>query len=465
MTEYAYAPGEWTALAYQGRAALLAPTVDAEVIDEVWRLLTEGAQLETWLELLASNGLAALPDFGLVAPGDDGLRVVVRGAVTVDIEDYQVSAGDMRTWREHVVPTATGLLLRAGGGEPRFPLVAGVVLASTLRVGQLPEVFPTQDDQTEVSLASQEPGWQEPVAAVPMAADSMAAQAEWSDHAPVQPPAQSAVAPIEEQAESPIEEPADATVEAAPPEDMGAVADPAAEAESPESTAGSEPESHAEVHAMPDRRTALDESQAEPADDTEAQIHEWPTELSPPATPPAREWGPPAGAHAAEPTERLPELPKPNLDSGDHDGHTLLAAEIPAIKDRAWQTPPVPAADNSALQLALSTGQHVGLDQAVLIGRAPESSRFGFGQTPKLITVPSPQQDISRTHVEIKQEGDHVLVTDLRSTNGTVVVVPGTPPRRLHPGESVPVPVGTVVDLGDGITAVIATPETSTVSA
>ncbi|WP_434080587.1 FHA domain-containing protein [Sanguibacter sp. Z1732] len=67
--------------------------------------------------------------------------------------------------------------------------------------------------------------------------------------------------------------------------------------------------------------------------------------------------------------------------------------------------------------------------------------------------MPSPQQDISRTHVELKPEGDHVVVTDLRSTNGTVVTLPGAEARRLHPAEAIPVGAGAVIDLGDGVTA------------
>src|SRR5699024_10254439 len=72
---------------------------------------------------------------------------------------------------------------------------------------------------------------------------------------------------------------------------------------------------------------------------------------------------------------------------------------------------------------------------------------------------PSPQQDISRTHVEIKPEGDHVVVTDLRSTNGTIVTLPGAEARRLHPGEAIPVGAGAVIDLGDGVTADVQIPD------
>ena len=43
------------------------------------------------------------------------------------------------------------------------------------------------------------------------------------------------------------------------------------------------------------------------------------------------------------------------------------------------------------------------------------------------MTVPSPGHDISRTHLEVAPEGWSVVVTDLHSTNGTILVRPGGP--------------------------------------
>jgi hypothetical protein len=42
-----------------------------------------------------------------------------------------------------------------------------------------------------------------------------------------------------------------------------------------------------------------------------------------------------------------------------------------------------------------------------------------------------------------------VIVTDLKSTNGSIVMVPGSVPRKLRQGESVVVSPGTLVDIGD----------------
>jgi len=99
-----------------------------------------------------------------------------------------------------------------------------------------------------------------------------------------------------------------------------------------------------------------------------------------------------------------------------------------------------------------ATGLVVPLDRTVLVGRAPQVGRVTAKDLPRLVTVPSPQLDISRTHAEVRQEGEHVVVTDLESLNGVRVTRPGTAPRRLHPGEPTVVARGEVVDLGDGVT-------------
>lgn len=151
---------------------------------------------------------------------------------------------------------------------------------------------------------------------------------------------------------------------------------------------------------------------------------------------------------------------------GDHDGHTVMVSDLraaraagapgPAATPSGASGPAAPARPVPVLRL--STGQRVQLDRIALIGRAPESSRFTGPVAPHLVTVPSAQQDISRTHLEATAEGDHVVFTDLHSTNGTVVILPGAEPRRLHPGESVPAGAGAVADLGDQITVTVEIP-------
>lgn len=91
----------------------------------------------------------------------------------------------------------------------------------------------------------------------------------------------------------------------------------------------------------------------------------------------------------------------------------------------------------------------IALDRPVRIGRRPSSPRILVGAPPRLVRVVSPRHEVSATHVELRQTGATVVVTDLRSTNGTTVLLPGSPPRKLLQGESVVVSPGTLVDIGD----------------
>ena len=107
-------------------------------------------------------------------------------------------------------------------------------------------------------------------------------------------------------------------------------------------------------------------------------------------------------------------------------------------------------------RLTFSSGEVVEVDRAVIVGRAPEARRFTSTEQPRLVTVPSPHQEISSTHLEIRPGAgaDHgsAVVTDLGSTNGTVLLQPGLPPEDLQPGIAVQLIPGAIIDLGDGVT-------------
>ena len=85
--------------------------------------------------------------------------------------------------------------------------------------------------------------------------------------------------------------------------------------------------------------------------------------------------------------------------------------------------------------------------------RAPPS-----GLTP-LLTVTSPSHDISRTHLEVFADGWDVRVTDLHSTNGTLLVAPGGAMRTMDPGETATVELGTSLELADGVSVLIDFPQ------
>ena len=144
--------------------------------------------------------------------------------------------------------------------------------------------------------------------------------------------------------------------------------------------------------------------------------------------------------------------------AGDHDGHTVLTSDIAKLREgrtakRGVSAPPtVPA---PRVFLALSNGSREALTQPILVGRSPSVSRVPGGQMPRLLTVGTPDQDISRTHVRFVLEGGTVVVTDLHSRNGTLVLLPGKEPQKLRAGEPTSVIAGTVVDLGGGVTLTV----------
>jgi hypothetical protein len=116
----------------------------------------------------------------------------------------------------------------------------------------------------------------------------------------------------------------------------------------------------------------------------------------------------------------------------------------------------------SVARLVISHGDTVDVDRVVLVGRAPEARRFTSTDQPRLVTVPSPLHEISSTHVEIRpgSGADHgsAVVTDLGSTNGTVLVQPGLAPEELRPGIAVQLIPGAVINLGDGVTIQVTHP-------
>jgi hypothetical protein len=92
----------------------------------------------------------------------------------------------------------------------------------------------------------------------------------------------------------------------------------------------------------------------------------------------------------------------------------------------------------------------IALDVPAFVGRKPVAPRVPGKVFPRLVRVPSPLNEVSGTHVELRQEGACVIVTDLRSTNGTIVRMPGSRPVKLRQGNSLVVRAGTLVDIGDG---------------
>ncbi|MBK4346258.1 FHA domain-containing protein [Lacisediminihabitans changchengi] len=366
----------WLALCSPQRVLLIETTTDAALITSLHSAIREDGGIRAALDLLARNGLAAIPSFALVeATGEP--RVIVRGGVTVtamgpDAERIVTGAG-VTTWSEQVLAGATRLTVSiegatAASGVGRLPISDGISWVASLSVGAAgfaPTAVTSQPVRVDI----------DPEATVSELPEAVAA---------------AAPAPTTERGRY------DDLFGDTMYRDVAG----AAVAEEPEASATEEPQASAVPAA---------------GDETEVE--------------------------------------------GDHDGQTVLTSDIAKLRTernerkakRTAHSTPVPA-PAPHIVLTLPNGSREPLAQPILVGRAPSVTQISGGQVPRLITVGTADQDISRTHARFVLEGETVVVTDLHSRNGTMVVLPGKEPQKLRAGEPTAVIIGTVVDFGGGIT-------------
>ena len=142
-----------------------------------------------------------------------------------------------------------------------------------------------------------------------------------------------------------------------------------------------------------------------------------------------------------------PPAPLPSSDVQPVDPAPALPP-APDVTDNVWSQP-VPERPRP-FRLRLADGTLVPLDQPVYLGRKPSVPRIHPGGVPLLVTLDSPQREVSSTHLELSMVGATIVASDARSTNGSVLRIPGAAPRTLIGGESAVVTPGTVIELGDG---------------
>ncbi len=183
-------------------------------------------------------------------------------------------------------------------------------------------------------------------------------------------------------------------------------------------------------------RAAL-RAQASPADDDAVE-----GDTIIPARPsgPLREAGSPAPADALDDT----------ILTAGRRGGMQPAAATPAIRDDGDGDGEEPPARTPLYAFRVGVGEAYALERPAYLGRKPSAPRIVTGPSPRLVPVGSPRQEVSSTHLEIRQEGTAVVVTDLRSTNGTIISAPGADRLALRQGQSVVVAPGTRIDIGDG---------------
>ncbi|GAA1772919.1 FHA domain-containing protein [Agromyces lapidis] len=403
MAEYRAEASGAVAAVRPGAALLVSGASAATVAAELWAVLAPDATTAV-LERLTADGLGRTPDFALLTwqPAGEGLggvRIIVRGAFEVVAGEVVVSGAAVSTWAERFVDDAERVEIAhadATGVASWLPIVDGVVAAAAVVV---PGASPTGEAVAPKPMETSAP---EPVApaisgaAIPAAPAIPVAEADDAETLAV---TEHTIAPIDEETIVGV------TDFIRPPEATGV----------PPVAAPTAPNVVPAAAIVGD----LDETIARPIGE---------------------------GASA-------PFAP------GDHDGMTVASADIRRLRaereaSRPASTPDAPATatDSPGVRVRMPDGSFEPLGHEIVLGRSPSVSKVSGGRLPRLVTIGHGDPDISRSHVRLALEGGTVVVTDLHSRNGTLVVAPGRAPVKLRAGEPTPVLIGTVVDLGGGWT-------------
>lgn len=458
--------------------------------DAVGRLregVYRSADVDELLDVATDLGLRDLPSLVIVHREHAGLRVVVRGSFSARVtlpggEVTVIEATTVRTWSERVVPDFVDVSLLAESDEltGQFEVARGTVPASSL--GWVSRHDRRVESASPGSVARADVPPVDPSATIVLAdVGEMQESAPMVDGASASAPAAAgAVADhpddydhlfgatrhvtVEQAAVRPVEEPEPDAVPVAP------------------SITATPP-------LAPARATSEPTVWASPA-----KAHDLHPLVTPsPPLQPGMIDAVPGIAAGLTPIAPVGGLAAPTTAEGDHDGLTISAAELARLRGglvagstvaggtvagptvQAVHCPsghpnpptgarcrichqPVAPADPSTIPrpslgvLKLSTGSVVALDRPLLIGRAPKLTGSPGTEVPHLVTVPSPDQAVSRNHAEVRLDGWHVLVVDLNSVNGTTVTLVGQAPQRLTPGSPFMVGLGAMIDFGGGVT-------------
>ena len=405
--------GGWIALSSESRVLVVGASPNDVFVAALWAAIGAPDGLQRILDLITSKGLSATPPFALL-DFTGGLRVIVRGDVTVGVTgaggDESLAGSGVSTWVERSFDAATGVSVVVVDAEPAdvpaLPLASGAAWIASLTVGEV---------TTAPSRSTPVPEPVEGSTAVAAAAPTIASSA--STGAPTE---ATEATPAEVDIEATVSE---ATVSEAP------TANPAETPTVAIDNLETSPEGYDYLFGDTMYRSVAD---AAVRDDEEA----------------------PDAAPADSDSDS--DSDSGSDSGGDHDGQTVLTSDIAKLRGRrkpkaAAEIPPLaPAAP--VVSLVLADGSREPLSQPILVGRSPSVSQVSGGKMPKLITVGGADQDISRTHVRFALEGGTVVVTDLHSRNGTTIAMPGKDPQKLRAGEPTSVIVGTMVDLGGGVT-------------
>jgi hypothetical protein len=475
MADVSYVPGDRTAIVGDSYWALIDAVPDSAVVTEIWHRMQQVSRLDALVASVLRFGLDGVPDFVLLAAAEGGHRLICRGRAGATLigsdPPRRVDGAGLATWLECEVAATVGRVVL---GEPpaesdlRLPASAGVFLAHSVTVGLV--AAPRDHGPSAPATVAVAPIAPVPVVAALVAAAPVAGAPASVPDVP-QAVVQAGTRWIPEldpgSAEDASYDFLFGATQARTVED--AAVRPAAESEAslpfPFAAAGEPP--HGEPLLGRPASPASGGGPAGPGILIDAVP--WASGTGP-------SW-PPGDQAAGVP----PRLIAAGSAADDDDGSTVMRHDLPVsasrlvIPDRIGPTvhallcpdshvnppgspacrrcgAPLPPQDPVSVPrpvlgvLRLSTGDVIPLDRGVIMGRSPRTDYHGE-ERPHVVKLPGGDGEISRTHLHVSLDGWHVLVTDLHSTNGTLVVLPGREAEQLRPGEPVPIPPGTVVVL------------------
>ncbi|WP_300677321.1 FHA domain-containing protein [Nocardioides sp.] len=472
-----YRPGSWLGIVGENATVLLPGTEKARA-GALWALIDDGAGFDTVLDALVAGGLSALPGFVLLAGAAGSVRVLVRGEAAATFETDQgqlrVAADPGAMWAERTVE-ARDFAISLPGEEADGPQLA--VTDGLVRLGSLETPATAAPLAPVVQLAPVAPiAPVAPVVSAPPVPPAPLAPPVPAAPIPVPVPPVVAVPPVAPAVPDFLDGPLHGHDDVADAADATDTADPADEdavgPEEPEAPFGTAvPEEVAEPVAPVQEPSYAAAPTEPPAVDLDQD--DLPTDIfaayDPAAEAPAVTEAPAAGAGLDQVDDAF-GADAPDDDDAVTDEQAAIDAPLagPTSPPPSWTperperpeaaapaAPPAPPKAQPA-HLTFSHGAEIDVAGLIVIGRNPDAGRFPADDQPFVVTVPSPHSEISSTHAEVRpgtgEDAGKAVVTDLGSTNGTLVVQPGQRPEELRAGVPVVLASGALIDLGDGLT-------------
>ena len=517
-----YTPGEWLVLSGPTMLVVMlpAPARMSALVNTLWDDILGACSVDALVKVLAQYGVDGMPDFAAFFWDATGLHGMARGQLAVvdaDSGHAVVSGSDVVTWREE--PLGTSRHLRVGMQQVnedehlQLPLVVGAVMASAIHLSTDPESRVHFPEEGQHGILGSESVLEQPVE--PPEEEQRAAEVVGLGDETEMEPFSEAPAPGDQESVSGAESDVDTDVEPEAPEETDLPTEPESDVD-----ADREPEPAVDTDDPTGEPVAETDVATEPAvapksyNEDDIPIWSPPQEDMEDADPAvdgggglrfdADESDEPSSAVGLPPVAQpdpTPPIPAPasgpvvvprTFQAGDEDddGGTVFSSNLAATHKPAAEaeeqrqvlavpcarghanppgsrgcricSAPVDSANPRLINRPALAGVHSNRGEfadvhvAVVVGRAPDASKGPRGA--HLMRVPSPSSDISRSHLIVTPRDWSVIVTDLDSTNGTTVIPVGEQSFVLANGESVQVDLGTVLDLGDGVSLRIEPP-------